>query len=158
MSLLDQRSIAVKDSEEINILSEGLKMTRLDYSLGQLKYVVEKYGVSIHAVIENKLFYNKLARLKRPSKLKLENGKIDRRFIADVSGRTNPIIYIDRFYLGGAYHYPHFVIITLWGDSKVKLYDPWIGREANADAGRVVRAVQGLRNNLKLSPKLIFMD
>ena len=158
MTLLDHKSIEVKDTEEMNILITGLKMTRLDYALGQLKYVVEKYGVSIDAIIENKLFYNELSRLKHPSKLKLENKKINKKLIANITSRTNPIVYIDRFYLGGDYHYPHFVIVTYWNNNKTRIFDPWIGGEMLVDTKRFIRAVQGLRNHLKLSPKLIFMD
>lgn len=157
MTLLDHKSIEVKDTEEMNILINGLKMTRLDYALGQLKYVVEKYGVSMDAVIENTLFYNELSKLKHPSELKLENKKVDKKLITDITSRTNPIVYIDRFYLGGDYHYPHFVIVTSFNNNKTRIFDPWIGGEMLVNTKRFIRAVQGLRNHLKLSPKLIFI-
>ncbi len=157
MTLLDHKSIKVKDTEEMNILINGLKITRLDYAFGQLKYVVEKYGVSIDAAIENTLFYNKLSKLKHPSGLKLENKKVDKKLIADITSRTNPIVYIDRFYLGGDYHYPHFVVVTSFDNNKTRIFDPWIGGEMLVDTKRFIRAIEGLRNNLKLSPKLIFI-
>lgn len=157
MVLLDQKSMKVGDGEEMNILIEGLKMTRLDYAVGQLKYVVEEYGVSIDAFIENSLFYNELSKLKYPPELNLRNEKIDKRLIANMTDKTTPIVYLDRFYIGGDYHYPHFIVVTSFGEDKTRLFDPWVGGEIVVDTQRFVRAVQGLRNNLKLSPKLIIM-
>ena len=158
MALLDQKSIKVDDDEEMGILMEGLKMTRLDYAIGQLRYIVEKYGVTIHAIVENSIFYKELSKLKHPLKLKLENKKVDKKLIQEISKKTNPIVYIDRFYIDGDYHYPHFVVVTSWSNDKVRFFDPWIGKEIVVDAKKFARALQGLRNHLKLSPKLIYIE
>ncbi|NOZ81621.1 MAG: hypothetical protein GXO63_00515 [Candidatus Micrarchaeota archaeon] len=143
------------EKEELKILVEGLKFTKLDYAIGQVAYVVKKYGIQSNVFIEFKNFFNQLNKLKLPKGLELINEKINAKLLKTLLNRSFIIVYIDQFYIGHVYHFPHFIILISFGNDFVKLYDPWDGKIKMVQKSRFMKGIQSLRNKWKISPKII---
>lgn len=155
MALLRKNGIKVKNSEEMNILVEGIKFTKLDYSIGQLVYICNKYNVKAEAYIDYPVFHKILSKLDYPRNLKLICEKIDKKAMQRIIEVSPVVIYVDKYYLDRICHYPHFVILVTLNDNYSVIFDPWDGRERQVTTKLLIRSVQSLRNNLKISPKLI---
>ncbi len=157
IAILREQDIKVNDSEELKILIEGLKFTKDDYSTGQLVYVCKKYNVSIEQYIDYQIFHKILSKLKLPKNLILINRKIDEQFLKEMVKRS-PIIYVDKYYLDGIYHYSHFVILESLDNKNAIIFDPWDGKEKSIKTQILIRSIQSLRNKLKISPKAIIIN
>jgi len=155
ISLLRYKGIKIKSSEELKILIAGLKFTKLDYSTGQLAYVCGKYKVNIEQYIDYLLFYEVLSRLRYTKRLKLINKRIDLELLKRLTKNSPVIVYIDKYYLDRIYHYSHFVILKSINNKTSVILDPWDGKERKVETRLLIRAIQSLRNKLKISPKVI---
>ena len=65
------------------------------------------------------------------------------------------IVYIDKCYLDKIYHYSHFVILKSINNKTSVILDPWDAKERKIETRLLIRAIQSLRNKLKISPKVI---
>lgn len=156
MALLRKKCIAVKNSEEMNILIKGIGFTKLDYSIGQLVYICNKYDVEAEMYLDYSSFHKTLSELiGYPKNLKLICEKIDKRFMQRMTRLSPVVLYLDKYYLDGICHYPHFVILIALNDNYSVIFDPWDGKERKIATKLLIRSVQSLRNKLKISPKLI---
>ncbi len=155
IALLRYNGIKVNDSEELKIMIEGLKLTKLDYSTGQLAYVCDKYNVNIEQYVDYPIFYKILSKLKYTKKLKLISKKVDMGFLKRLIKNSPIIVYMDKYYLDGIYHYSHFVILKSIGNRTSIILDPWDGKEKKIETALLIRSIQSLRNKLKISPKAI---
>ena len=156
--MLREQDIRVNDSEELKILIDGLTFTKNDYSTGQLVYICKKYGVFVEQYIDYPTFHKFLLKLKLPKNLKLVNKRIDKRFLKEKTKRSPIIIYVDKYYLDGIYHYSHFVILESLDNKNAVVFDPWDGKEKSIKTQILIRSIQSLRNKLKISPKAITMN
>lgn len=156
LALLKYRGIKSKNNEEINILVEGLKFTKIDYATGHLVYIGRNYKVKIAQYIDHPIFYKLLSKYKYPKTVSLINEKIDKRLINKMKDQLPFIIYIDQYYLAGL-HLPHFVILEKISSDKATILDPWDGKRKVLPTPTFFRAIQSLRNKLKISPKLIVL-
>lgn len=156
MALLEHKGIKVKKNEEINILVEGLKFTKIDYATGHLVYIGRNYKVKIAQYIDYPIFYQLLSKYKYPKSVSLINKKVDKRLVNKLKDQLPFIIYIDQYYLAGL-HLPHFVILEKISSDKTTILDPWDGRRKVLSTITFFRAIQSLRNKLKISPKLIVL-
>ncbi len=155
MALLRRKGLSVEDSEEMNILIEGIKFTKLDYSTGQLVYICNKYKVNIEQYIDFPIFHRILSKLTYPKNFKLISKKIDKIFLQQIVREMPVIIYIDKYYLDKIYHYSHFVILESLNDKYSIIFDPWDAKRKKITTQLLTRSIQSLRNKLKISPKLI---
>ncbi len=157
MSLLDsQKGIILDEKEEFNILFEGLKFTRLDFSTGHLVYLAKKLPeLTFEQYIDFDVFYEILKKLDIPKNLKLCSKKINLKFLKEMTKENPAIIYIDMFTLEGIYHYSHFVILKEINDEKATIFDPWSGEKIEMKTKILMKSVSYVRNMLKISPKLI---
>lgn len=155
MALLGKRGIDVKNSEEMDILIKGIGFTKLDYSIGQLVYICNKYDVEAEMYLDYSSFHKTLSKLSYPKNLKLICEKIDKRFMQQMTGISPIVIYLDKYYLDKMCHYPHFVILIALNDNYSVIFDPWDGKERKIATKLLIRSVQSLRNKLRISPKLI---
>ena len=152
--LLSRLGIRVKPEEELRILIEGLQFTRIDYAIGQLAYVVRKYGIRVDAYVEFKGFFKELKKLPLPEQLQLFNKKINLRLLKELM-KSGPIIaYVDQFYLGHLYHYPHFVVLLALTEF-AEIFDPWEGKKRKIPKKRFMEGIRALRSKWKISPKAI---
>ena len=149
------KKVIIPASEEINILIEGLKFTKFDYTTGHLVYVSSKYGVEIEQYIEFPLFYKFLSKYKYPSNLKLICKKIDKKLMIEFLKISPIIIYVDQYYLTGLVHISHLVILEQLGEELAIILDPWDGKRKKIPTKILMRSIQSLRNKLKISPKII---
>ncbi len=157
MSLLDfQKEIKLDKEEEYNILFEGLKFTRLDFSTGHLVYLAKKFSDLIfEQYIDFDVFYKILNKLDLPRNLKLYSKKIDLKFLKEMTKDGPVMIYIDMFTLEGIYHYSHFVILKDIGNENATIFDPWSGEKIEMKTKVLMKSISYVRNMLKISPKLI---
>lgn len=157
MSLLDsQKGINLEKEEEFNILFEGLKFTRLDFSTGHLVYLAKKLpNLIFEQYIDFDVFHEILKKLDIPENLKMYSQKINLRFLKDITKKWPAIIYVDIFTLEGIYHYSHFVILKEIDDEKAIIFDPWSGEKIEMKTKVLMRSISYVRNMLKISPKLI---
>lgn len=157
MSLLEsQKGIKLEDEEEFNILFEGLKFTRLDFSTGHLAYLAKKFPkLTFEQYIDFDVFYNILSKIDTPKNLKMYSKKINLKFLKEITKESPVIIYLDMFTLEGIYHYSHFVILTEIDDEKAIIFDPWSGKKIEMKTKILTRSISYVRNMLKISPKLI---
>ena len=157
MNLLDsEKEIKLNKEEEFNILFEGLKFTRLDFSTGQLVYLAKKFPELIfEQYIDFDIFYKILKKLNIPKNLKLYSQKINLKFLKEISRESPVIIYIDIFTLEGIYHYSHFVILENINEENVAILDPWTGKKIIMKTKNLTRSISFIRNMLKISPKVI---
>ncbi len=155
MALLRKRGINVNTSEEMNILIEGIKFTKLDYSIGQLVYICNKYDVKAEAYIDYPIFHKILSKLDYPANLRLICEKIDKKTMQRMTEISPVVIYVDKYYLDKICHYPHFVILIALNGAYSVIFDPWDGKERKIITKLLIRSIQSLRNKLKISPKLI---
>ncbi len=157
MSLLEsQKGMKLEDEEEFNILFEGLKFTRLDFSTGHLVYLAKKFPkLTFEQYVDFDVFYKILSKLDIPENLKMYPKKINLKFLKEVTGESPVIIYVDMFTLEGIYHYSHFVILTEIDDEKATIFDPWSGEKIEMKTKILMRSISYVRNMLKISPKLI---
>lgn len=159
ISFLENNGIQVEENAEINILIEGLKFTKFDYSTGQLVYVCNKYLVQITQYVENIYFHKFLSTYNYPKNMQLVNQKINKRFIEKNKHYLPFMIYVDQFYLTGitGVHISHFVILEKFGKIYATILDPWNGKRKNIPTKLLMRSIQSLRNTLRISPKLIVL-
>jgi len=157
MSLLDsQKGIKLDKQEEFNILFEGLKFTRLDFSTGHLVYLAKKFPELIfEQYIDFEVFYGILNKLEVPKNLKMYSKKINFKFLKEAVKESPAIVYIDMFTLEGIYHYSHFVILESIDKENAIIYDPWSGDKIKLKTKILMKSVSYVRNHLKISPKLI---
>ena len=157
MSLLDsQKGIRLDEKEEFNILFEGLKFTRLDFSTGHLVYLSKKFPeLTFEQYIDFDVFYEILNKLDLPKNLMMYPKKINLKFLKEMTQENPVIIYIDMFTLEGIYHYSHFVILKEINDEKATIFDPWSGEKIEMKTKTLMRSISYIRNMLKISPKLI---
>lgn len=157
MSLLEsQKGIELEDEEEFNILFEGLKFTRLDFSTGHLVYLAKKFpNLTFEQYIDFDVFYKILSKLDVPENLNMYSKKINLKFLKEMIEESPVIIYIDIFTLEGIYHYSHFVILTKIDDEKTTIFDPWSGEKIEMKTKSLMRSISYVRNMLKIAPKLI---
>jgi len=157
MSLLDyQKGIKLDEKEEFNILFEGLKFTRLDFSTGHLVYLAKKFPeLTFEQYIDFDVFYEILKKLDSPKNLKLYSKKINLKFLKEMTKENPVIIYVDMFTFDGIYHYSHFVILKEIDDEKATIFDPWSGEKIEMKTKILMRSISYVRNMLKISPKLI---
>lgn len=155
IALLRDKGIKIKYSEEINILVGGIRLTRLDYSTGQLIYICNKHGVEIEQYLDNQIYYKILSKLKYPKNLRLIYRKITKKFLREIVSILPVIVYVDLYYFGEVYHYPHFIILTRLNEKYVNFLDPSNGKLAKMKTRLFIRAIQSLRNKLKICPKVI---
>lgn len=157
MSLLKQKGIEVPDSEEINILIEGIKFTKFDYSTGHLVYISNKYNVEIEQYIDYPAFYKFLSKYKYPPKVKLFCKKINNKILTKLLEDSPIIVYVDQYYLSSSVHISHLVILENLNDVTAIILDPWDGRRKKIKTKLFLKSIQSLRNKLKISPKIIRM-
>lgn len=155
IALIRKSGLKVRDSEEVRILLEGIKFTKLDYSIGHLTYCCKKFSVNIEAYIEFFMFKEKLSKLNLPKNLKLISEKINKKFIQKMTQDSPVIVYINKFYLEKIFHYPHFIIVISLDDKNAKIFDPWDGKYRNIPTPILIKSIASLRNKLRISPKLI---
>lgn len=155
MYMLEQEGIKMNTSEELTILTEGLKFTKLDYSTGQLVYLSKKYKTRFEQYVEHPKFYRILSKLKYPNYMKIINKKIHIKLIRELVKKSKIILYLDSYHLDKVLHAPHFVVLKSLNDKHAVILDPWYGNQRKIPIKNIIRSIQSLRNNLKLSPKLI---
>lgn len=155
MGLIRQKNIKIPDSEELNILIEGIKFTKLDYSTGQLVYICQKYLLNVEQYVDFSIFHRVLSRFKIPNNLKILSKSINKQFIKKMVNLSPVIIYLDKYYLEKIYHYSHFVILISLNDQRGFIFDPWDGRYRKISTDKLMQSIKSLRNKLKISPKLI---
>ncbi len=157
MSLLEsQKGIKLEDEEEFNILLEGLKFTRIDFSTGHLAYLAKKLPkLTFEQYIDFDIFYKILSKLEIPENLKMYSKKINLKFLKEMTKESPVIIYVDMFTLEGVYHYSHFVVLTEINDEKAIIFDPWSGEQIEIKTKILMRSISYVRNRLKIAPKLI---
>ncbi len=157
MSLLkSQKEINLSKKEEYNILFEGLKFTKLDFSTGHLAYLAKKIpDVIFEQHIDFPVFYDVLKKLKLPENLKLHSTRINLKLLKELIKINPVIIYIDQYTLDGIYHYSHFVILSCINNDVALIHDPWTGEEIKLKTKNLMRSISYVRNRLKISPKLI---
>ena len=153
--LLRNLGIKIGKSEEMNILIKGLKFTRIDYAIGQLVYIVRRYKVNATLYVEFREFFNQLRKLPIPPKLTLINKKVDVSLLKKLLKAGYAIVYLDQFFIGYAYHYPHFVALLEFKNSSAKIFDPWDGKEKKVTKSEISKGIQSLGNKWKISPKAI---
>lgn len=159
IALLEHKGITIEENAEINILIDGLKFTKFDYSTGHLVYVCNKYPVQITQYIENTFFYHLLSKYPYPENMQLVNQKINKYFIEKNKQHLPCILYIDQSYLTEVkgVRISHFVILEKFGKISATILDPWDGKRKNISTKFLMHSIQSLRNNLKISPKLIVL-
>ncbi len=151
-----QNGIKLNVKEEFNILFEGLKFTRLDFSTGHLVYLAKKFPkLTFEQYIDFAVFYKVLNKLRLPRNVKLYSKKINFKFLKEITQGGPVIIYIDMFTLEKIYHYSHFVILSAIDSEKATIFDPWSGRKIIMKTKDLMRSISYVRNMLKISPKLI---
>mgnify|MGYP001585341045 CR=1 FL=1 len=157
MNLLEfQKGIKLDQQEEYNILFEGLKFTRLDFSTGHLVYLSRKFpNLTFEQYIDFNIFYKILERLDLPKNLKMHSKKINLKFLKKITKENPVIIYVDMFTLEGIYHYSHFVILKEINNENATIFDPWSGEKIEMKTKILMKSISYIRNKLKISPKLI---
>ena len=157
IGLLDaQKGIRLEENEEYNILFEGLKFTRLDFSTGHLVYLAKKFPeLTFEQYIDFPVFYGILNGLDVPTNFKMCSQKINLKFLKGMVKENPVIVYLDMYTLERIYHYSHFVILESIDDENAIIYDPWSGDKIKLKTKILMRSVSYVRNHLKISPKLI---
>lgn len=154
IALLEQKNITVEKTAEMDILIEGLKFTKFDYSTGHVASICQKYPIQAMQYVENPYFFNFLSKYKYPENMQLINQKINKKFIDKNKNNLPFIIYIDHFYFSGI-HTSHFVILEKIGKTNATILDPWDGKRKIVKTKILFSAITSLRNRLKISPKII---
>ena len=151
------KSVGIKINEdEIKLLTEGLKFIKIDYAIGQLVFLCKNYSVKIKLYVDSPLYYGILLSYAYPKNLKLVSGKCDKFLLK--SARKPAIVYVDKFYMDGIYHGPHFVVLTKFDDNEATIMDPWDGKTKTMTSKQLIKAISSLRNNIGISPKLIEVE
>jgi predicted double-glycine peptidase len=152
--------IPIDPEEERRILWNGLTRFIIDFSLGHLYYVCEKFNKEIELHVDSPYYFEYLKSLEFPEKLSIVNSKIDIKLINRLVSNL-PIVYLDGFYLANSLiektHFPHFVIISRMSEKEVTLMDPFDGKEKIIDKKILMRAIRDLKNRLWIAPKLIII-
>lgn len=154
MTLLRQKGIDVPASEEMNMLVEGLKFTKFDYSTGHVAYVSAKYDVGIEQYVDFPGFFFLLSKYHYPPKMKLISQIINLRLITKLLKSSPLIIYVNQYFLGGGLHASHFVILEKL-DAFATIVDPWDGERKKIPTPIFLKSIKSLRTYLKISPKII---
>jgi uncharacterized protein YvpB len=155
MVILRSNGVNIKDNEEMKILTEGLKLIKIDYTIGQLIYLCKKFKLKIKLYVDYPIYYKILSKYDYPKNLELVNRKINSPLLKKIVANKPVIVYVDKYYLDGIYHSPHFIVLESLDNNNAIIMDPWDGRKKTISSKRLSKAISSLRNKLKISPKLI---
>lgn len=158
--LLAQKGIELTEEDEIFILNKGSNYYKVDFSLGQLIYVAQKYKLKFEVMIESKIYYDYLLQQNLPKELELKYGEINNKNLKNYLKNSPIIVYLDKYYtiakkdLINKYHYPHYVILTDLS-KEAEIIDPWDGKIKAYKNTYIVKAIKELRKRLYISSKII---
>ncbi len=155
ISHLRRQGFVIPEAIELDTLTQGLKFTKFDYTTGQLVYIAQNYPTKITQYIDYLSFYNFLSQYRYPNNISQLHQPIDLQFLKKIA-RSSPIIYIDQYYLEQI-HMAHFVILNTLSDETSIILDPWDGQTKSLPTKTLLRSIQSLRNNLKISPIAIIL-
>lgn len=154
--LMREKGMNIGDEEEMNILVEGLKKVKSDYTIGQLIYFCERFPkIKVNLYIDFEIYYKTLLEFDYPENMELINEKINRNFLKKKVEKGSVIVYVDKYYTNDVYHAPHFVVLESMDEEKAVIMDPWDGKRKTYSSDKFFRAISSLRNKLKICPKVI---
>ncbi len=147
--------IQIENTEEIQMLVEGLEFIKFDYAVGQLAYLCEKFPVNIKLYVDFKIYFDMLSDYTYPQNMKIINKEITQSLIEKTTSDKATIIYIDKYYTDEIYHSPHFVVLESINSDTATIMDPWDGKKKTLPTKILLKAIDSLRTHLNICPKLI---
>jgi len=143
--------------KEMEILTNGLKFTKWNYSIGQLNFIAKKYKKNVVIYIGDKKLINLFRRLPISKRIKVILENINLKLIRKLIKK--PLIaYVDDYLFRRELHYPHFIVIWKLEKNKFIITDPWDGKIKRLTPIELVKGINILKNTLKFSPQLIQIE
>jgi predicted double-glycine peptidase len=153
-------SITATKNEEMELLLKGLTFSQVDFSLGHLVHVCEKFNREVQLFVDSSYYFDYLKSIRLPKNLSLIKSKIDLKLIEETASCL-PIVYVDGFYLmknkEEKTHFPHFIVVSDFSDKRVTVHNPFYGDKKRIGKKRLMKAISSLKNRLWTAPKLILV-
>jgi len=148
-------------ANELDIFIFGLKYSRENFDLGQIIKVARDCKEKYDWIVDTKMYYDYVKKLKLGKNIKLTQAKINLKTIDSLLYK--PLItYLDAYYLWERkcgvyykYHWPHFVVVLRKVGNNYEIIDPTYGKTRLIDKKILTKSISSLKNRLWLSPKII---
>lgn len=142
---------------ELACINHSMSFSKDDFVIGHLDFITKKFNVGVERIVDNKLFYDYVKKIKSSPKIITRVQKIDLSLLNQLLDKK-PILYIDSYYLFKVTHYPHFVTVLERVGTKYKIFDTWDGKEKLIEGRILSKAISSLRNHLRFCPQVLIIE
>jgi len=144
---------------EVEILTEGGSISRLNRTFGHLLYICEHYQLNAIYTSENQVACNEADRILKNRKnvkyVDIQKGAINSNYIKDLLKGTPVIVGVDNYVFNEDFHFPHFVIVEKFEKNNFQLIEPWRGERLNVNRDTLDEAINKLSDYLLYWKELI---
>ena len=151
-------SVKLNQDLELECINYSMKFSKEDFVIGHLNFITEKFGIEIERIVDNKLFFDYIMKIKTSELIHTEVKKINLDLIDNLLQKSSVILYIDAYYFYKIVHYPHFITVLNKEGKNYKLLDNWDGKEKIIDEEILSQSIISLRNHLKFCPQIIILN
>ena len=143
---------------EERILTKGTKRIHPLYVVGISKEIAKKFNLKISVIADNKYFTKVLIHSFADSEnFSVFHQKVTIPQITQLLSRNLLICHIDNYYLNGATHESHFILLEKLTNKGIKTYDPLVGKRRFLTFGKLEKSILSLKTLIKMCPLLIYL-
>ena len=144
-------------NKEMEILINGLKFNRLDFTIGQINFVANKYRKNIAVYVQDKKLSNLFKRLPINKRVKITQTDVNLKLIRSLI-KSPLILYLDDYLFRKEVHFPHAIVVWKLYKNKFVIIDPWDGKIKKLSSESLVKGIRSMRDVIKFSPTVIQME
>jgi len=156
-SLLLLLGVKPNQKKEIEILINGLKFTKWDFTIGQLDFVARKHRKNIVYYINDKKILRVFKKLPISKRVKIVQTNVNLKLIKKLI-KFPLIVYIDDYVIRKEVHYPHFIVVWKFDKNKFVITDVWDGKIKKIKPSLLSRGMKLLRDKLKFNSEVIQIE
>jgi len=145
--------------KELELLLHSLKFTKKDFTIGHLEAVKDKFE-KIDLYIDSEFRYecNSTAQLRKAKNISIHPCNVPAMVLdlfLDNEKALPLLLYIDAFFIYKQFHYPHYMVVLGRKDKKVRILDPWDGKEKELSEKELLQGMLLLSEHLGFPPRAI---
>jgi ABC-type bacteriocin/lantibiotic exporter with double-glycine peptidase domain len=140
--------------KEMEILINGLKFNRLDFTIGQINFVARKYRKKIVIYVQDKKTSNLFKRLPVSKRVKIIQKDVNINLIKKLL-KSPLILYLDDYMLRKEGHFPHAIVVWKFNRNRFVISDPWDGKIKKLSSDSLFKGLRLMRNVIRFSPTVI---
>ncbi len=158
MILETEKNEIFKKKDEQQLTLKGSQRSYPFYVVGITTEVAKKYKVKIHILADNKFFTRTLKKSFRDQNVFVSYKKVTIVLIRKLLEKNKLICHVDTHGLGDYSHTSHFIIIERVSGKIFTIIDPWTGKRKKIAEVTLEKAINELKNKVKMCPLLFLVS